>query len=943
MKRLLLKVSLLLLLLSGIIAAQTITNGVPADGATGIGINPNISWTQSGCTTPYVVRIYADNAGSMGALLQTTTVNTGQSTANGQINTVTAYNTTYWYTISASGVTSTATSFTTKTGNIFNASPASNATGVYLNPTLSWTPAGTVSGPYDLTIYADNSGIPGAVLHTYTGIPGTSQATTGYITANSTFYWFSVTDGVFSSTPTKFKTCNLASLTLWAPQSGSKVNTLTPKCTWSADNAGVAPYGPYIYDFEYSTTDPTLATSTLRAGLTTGSYTFTTGVGVGFDNLANSQTVYWRVTVKSMGGNLIKVSSISNFKTPAPASTVTPTPVCSYPVGGGAIYYTSPTFVWYTPTVVLGQRYRLVITKPDATVLTISGLSSNFRKVALTLPGTYTWQVFCSVDYGSTYPYFSSIASFVLPESQLPGVPTIAYPTSGITIYENPPRVAWYLKNYVPGLQYQVQYSQSSTFAGGNVSDPAVSPFITETYYTLAANLSTGVTYYWHVRSTTDNGATWSAWSSTESFVVDPSVANVTVTPNLIWPVGGDTVSENPPTFYWTVDTYYTALKFRVSYSNDNWATTTTLPLTALYGITPAAPLATGTYKWRVESTVDNGLTYGTPSAEETFVVASTVGTGITVPILSWPIGNPTMSGTDVQLSWYMNSSYNDIEFDVKYSRYNDVDGNGELNNTEVMFKSTENTNLTLTAADGIELGTRYYWQVRSRLASDPATVSAFTAVESFTVYPGTWASIVPSIGGPDNAVKTNATPTLSWYLPTSPSSSTTLTYDVIVSSTSDMSHPVATVGDLSATNYKLSGLPNGVYYWTVKSKTNEGLTSNTSDKGIFIVNSAATAVENNNPNIPVSYELAQNYPNPFNPTTTIKFSLPNASFVSLRIFDVLGREIKSLVSTEMTAGSHMIMWNGDDNSGRKVASGTYIYQITAGKFNQARKMTLLK
>ncbi len=94
---------------------------------------------------------------------------------------------------------------------------------------------------------------------------------------------------------------------------------------------------------------------------------------------------------------------------------------------------------------------------------------------------------------------------------------------------------------------------------------------------------------------------------------------------------------------------------------------------------------------------------------------------------------------------------------------------------------------------------------------------------------------------------------------------------------------------------------------------------------------------------IPVSYSLFQNYPNPFNPTTLISYALPKTSHVSIKIYDMLGREVKTLINTEQNAGVNSIQWNGDNNYGSKVSSGTYIFMIKAGEFTQAKKMILLK
>jgi hypothetical protein len=90
--------------------------------------------------------------------------------------------------------------------------------------------------------------------------------------------------------------------------------------------------------------------------------------------------------------------------------------------------------------------------------------------------------------------------------------------------------------------------------------------------------------------------------------------------------------------------------------------------------------------------------------------------------------------------------------------------------------------------------------------------------------------------------------------------------------------------------------------------------------------------------NNPVQYHLAQNYPNPFNPTTTISFDLQKKSFVTLKVFDLLGNEVATLAAEELAAGTYSKQW---DAAG--FASGVYFYQLTAGSFVKTKKLILLQ
>jgi len=100
-----------------------------------------------------------------------------------------------------------------------------------------------------------------------------------------------------------------------------------------------------------------------------------------------------------------------------------------------------------------------------------------------------------------------------------------------------------------------------------------------------------------------------------------------------------------------------------------------------------------------------------------------------------------------------------------------------------------------------------------------------------------------------------------------------------------------------------------------------------------------------NNPNpVPEEFDLKQNYPNPFNPVTTIEYSIPRNSYVTLRIYDITGQEIKTLINDNLIpVGNYEIEWDGKDNNGNAVASGTYFYQLETEGYIKARKMIHVK
>lgn len=96
-------------------------------------------------------------------------------------------------------------------------------------------------------------------------------------------------------------------------------------------------------------------------------------------------------------------------------------------------------------------------------------------------------------------------------------------------------------------------------------------------------------------------------------------------------------------------------------------------------------------------------------------------------------------------------------------------------------------------------------------------------------------------------------------------------------------------------------------------------------------------------PALPLDYILFQNYPNPFNPSTTVKFQVPKTADVTVKIYDMLGQEIRTLFSGQVQRGTYSMQWDGLNNSGSIMSSGTYIYSMKSGEFVQSRKMLLLK
>jgi len=123
---------------------------------------------------------------------------------------------------------------------------------------------------------------------------------------------------------------------------------------------------------------------------------------------------------------------------------------------------------------------------------------------------------------------------------------------------------------------------------------------------------------------------------------------------------------------------------------------------------------------------------------------------------------------------------------------------------------------------------------------------------------------------------------------------------------------------------------------------SDEEFTVASSERGFFVLNRGSLNAVNGQL-YPETFALHQNYPNPFNPITSIRYDLPQDEFVHIRVYDMLGRMVRSLANSQQAGGYHSIQWDATSDKNEPVSAGLYIYTIQAGDFRQYRKMVLLK
>jgi len=136
---------------------------------------------------------------------------------------------------------------------------------------------------------------------------------------------------------------------------------------------------------------------------------------------------------------------------------------------------------------------------------------------------------------------------------------------------------------------------------------------------------------------------------------------------------------------------------------------------------------------------------------------------------------------------------------------------------------------------------------------------------------------------------------------------------------------------------YAEYGIESGEYFYVVTAVDYHWNESGFSE----VVEATVSIVDGSQ--LPGEYSLSQNYPNPFNPVTTLRYDLPERAEVVLTVYDILGREVKTLVRGVQEPGFKSVIWNGTNDAGRPMSAGIYLYRVQAGDFVQVKKMVLLK
>ncbi len=232
-----------------------------------------------------------------------------------------------------------------------------------------------------------------------------------------------------------------------------------------------------------------------------------------------------------------------------------------------------------------------------------------------------------------------------------------------------------------------------------------------------------------------------------------------------------------------------------------------------------------------------------------------------------------------------------------------------------------------------------YMWTVKSMDMNGSETLSdtAYFYTDAFPEPPFNFMTLLPE----NYATGVGTEVQFVWNATTDPDPIETIYYQLIYTDNWEDSTAYVFSELLEDTTLTVILEDNSQYFWRVVAIDSDGfmIGSNENTSNTLVVG----ALTINEDLIPEVFALHQNYPNPFNPTTNIKYDLPEDSIVTINIYDLMGKIIKSLLIKNQPKGYRSVRWDATNNFGEPVSAGMYIYTIQAGEFRQTKKMVLLK
>ncbi len=567
-------------------------------------------------------------------------------------------------------------------------------------------------------------------------------------------------------------------------------------------------------------------------------------------------------------------------------------PILASPSNGTTGISISPNLSWDVSTEAIS--YRLQVSKDSFFTMIVyedSTITTTSKQVALENGTTYFWKVNAKNEGGTSG--YSSTWNFTTIKTA-PNTPTLVTPVNSATDIPKETTLLW--NSSLGADTYRLQIAKDSLFTIMVIDDSTITNLFSQ------VSLDNSTTYFWRVNAKNEGGT--SIFSSTWSFT---TIISAPDTPILLSPADETTNISTLTTFTWNAA--IGASSFRLQVSQDSTFTSTVFDDSTITGTSKQVQLMNNAkYFWRMLAKNAGGLSPWSNVYSFTTIILAPI-----IPSLVYPSNNQKNLPVEFNLIW------NKVNYADTYSCQiaNDSNFNQIMINDTIIIDTIKQITLAIH-------GKKHYWKIRANNSGGSSQWSNTWNFLTILPSPNELAAIPNLLNSITLTWKDKSNGEVGFILERNQDSTN---YSVIDTTQSNDTVYVDTNVE-----------KNRTYYYKIKSFTYDCESDYSNE-------TSAMVTKINKDELPKEYSLSQNFPNPFNPVTSIQFTVGNSPAgeagkqnVSLKVFDVLGREVAVLINEKKEPGTYTVKFDAS-----QLGSGIYIYRIKANNFSASRKLVLLR